>query len=82
MKRNHPGRLRDIVAANVRRFRKDIGTSQQDFAYDIEMDRSYFGAVERGERNVSIDNLERIAEGLNIKPFLLLVDPDCPSENG
>jgi transcriptional regulator with XRE-family HTH domain len=81
VKRNHPGRLRDIVATNVRRFRKEIGTSQQDFAYEIEMDRSYFGGVERGERNVSIDNLERIASGLNIKPFLLLIDPDCSSRN-
>ena len=75
MKRTHPGRLRDIVALNVRRYRKETGLSQQDFAYEIEMDRSYFGGVERGERNVSIDNIERIAGGLKIKPFLLLVEP-------
>lgn len=81
MKRTHPGRLRDIVALNVRRYRKDTGISQQDFAHEIEMDRSYFGGVERGERNVSIDNIERIANGLMIKPFLLLVDPDSKSES-
>ena len=82
MKRTHPGRLRDIVALNVRRYRKEAGISQQDFAYEIEMDRSYFGGVERGERNVSIDNIERIAGGLKIKPFLLLVEPgvDLPSD--
>lgn len=77
MKRTHPGRLRDTVALNVRRYRKETGISQQDFAYEIEMDRSYFGGIERGERNVSIDNIERIADGLKIKPFLLLVEPDC-----
>ena len=72
MKRNHPGQLRKIVAANIRRCRKELGVSQQNFAYDIDMDRTYFGAIERGERNVSIDNIERIATGLNVSPHLLL----------
>jgi transcriptional regulator with XRE-family HTH domain len=64
--------LRQIVAANIRRCRNALGVSQQDFAYDIEMDRTYFGAIERGERNVSIDNIERIAKGLNVSPHTLL----------
>jgi len=50
--------------------------SQQDFAHEIEMDRTYYGGVERGERNVSIDNIERIAKGLGISPDLLLKGPD------
>ena len=64
------------MAANIRRCRKERGLSQQDFAYDIEMDRTYFGGIERGERNVSIDNIERIAKGLNISPHLLLQEPE------
>ncbi|CCW16918.1 restriction-modification system regulatory protein, putative [Sphingobium indicum BiD32] len=64
------------MAANIRRCRKARGLSQQDFAYDIEMDRTYFGGIERGERNVSIDNIERIAKGLNISPHLLLQEPE------
>jgi len=76
VKRTHPGELRLIVAANIRRCRKERGLSQQDFAYDIEMDRTYFGGIERGERNVSIDNIERIAKGLNISPHLLLQEPE------
>ncbi len=76
MKRTHPGLLRSIVAANVRRYRQARGLSQQDFAYEIEMDRTYYGGVERGERNVSIDNIERIAKGLGISPHLLLTSPD------
>jgi len=76
VKRTHPGELREIVAANIRRFRKERGISQQDFAYDIEMDRTYFGGIERGERNVSIDNIERIANGLQISPYVLLMKPD------
>ena len=54
--------------------------SQQDFAYDIEMDRTYFGGIERGERNVSIDNIERIAKGLSIHAYLLLMPPDIAGD--
>ncbi len=50
--------------------------SQQDFALEIEMDRTYFGGVERGERNISIDNVERIAKGLEVSPHLLFIKPD------
>ena len=81
MKRTHPGVLREVVAANVRRYRRALGVSQQDFAYDIEMDRTYFGGVERGERNVSIDNIERIANGLRISPHLLLLPPESCAED-
>jgi transcriptional regulator with XRE-family HTH domain len=72
VKRTHPGKLRSIVATNIRRLRSERGVSQQDFALAIEMDRTYFGGVERGERNVSIDNLERIAGGLGVPAWELL----------
>lgn len=65
-----------ILAANIRQRRKARGVSQQDFALEIEMDRTYIGGVERGERNVSIDNIERIAKGLEVKPYLLLAEPE------
>lgn len=65
-----------ILAANIRQRRKERGISQQDFALEIEMDRTYIGGVERGERNVSIDNIERIAKGLEVSPDLLLKKPD------
>jgi len=81
VKRTHPGRLREILAANIRLHRKERGVSQQDFAYDIEMDRTYFGGIERGERNVSIDNIERIATGLEISPHILLLEPENPAES-
>ena len=40
------------------------------------MDRTYFGGIERGERNVSIDNIERIATGLKISAHRLLMQPE------
>ena len=45
-----------------------MGMSQQDFAYDIEMDRTYFGGIERGERNVALVNIEKIIKGLDMQP--------------
>jgi len=41
-------------------------TSQEMFALSIDMDRTYFASVESGKRNISIKNLEKIANGLNV----------------
>ena len=43
----------------IRAIRKEQGISQEAFALKCELDRSYFGAVERGERNVSLTNILR-----------------------
>ncbi|MCD0462490.1 helix-turn-helix domain-containing protein [Roseiconus lacunae] len=50
----------------VRKLRKKQGYSQEDFAHACELDRSYMGGIERGERNVALRNLQRIAETLGI----------------
>src|SRR3954466_8076007 len=55
-----------------RQLRKAKGVSQEAFAYAIEIDRSYFGSVERGERNVSLENIALIAAGLGVPPAELL----------
>lgn len=49
----------------IRSKRKGLKASQEGFAATIDLHRTYYGAVERGERNVSIKNLVKIAEGLN-----------------
>lgn len=50
----------------VRRFRKDTGLSQEKFALKINMDRTYFASVESGRRNISIKNIKKIADGLDL----------------
>lgn len=60
------------MAANVRRLRTEKGLSQQAFALECDMDRTYVGGIERGERNVSIDNIERLAASLGVEPAELL----------
>ena len=52
----------------IRKLRKERGLSQEDLALCCDLDRSYIGGVERGERNVSLLNIERIATGLGVKP--------------
>lgn len=56
----------------VREIRKRKGLSQEALAITCKLDRTYIGGVERGERNVSLINIYRIAEGLGVKPGELL----------
>lgn len=51
----------------IARLRKEKGLSQEKFAQQVGVHRTYMGAVERGEKNLSIKNAERIARGLGIK---------------
>ena len=74
MKRTHKGPLRDILAKNMRRLRAVRGLTQEALAYDSGINRTYLSAVERAERNVSIDNIGRIAKGLKIDAWRLLKD--------
>ncbi|MEQ9067325.1 MAG: helix-turn-helix transcriptional regulator [Gimesia chilikensis] len=50
----------------VRELRKEQGYSQENFAYACELDRTYVGGIERGERNLALRNIERIADTLGI----------------
>lgn len=58
----------------MRRRRAARGLSQEALAYECGMNRTYLSAVERSERNVSIDNIARIASGLGIEAWKLLKD--------
>ena len=72
MKRTHKGKLRDVLARNMRRLRAARGLSQEALAHDCGINRTYLSSVERSERNVSIDNIARIARGLQIESWHLL----------
>jgi transcriptional regulator with XRE-family HTH domain len=69
--------LREIVARNVRLIRNKMGISQEQLADLAELHRTYIGSIERAERNVSLDNIEKIAHALKVKPERLLIDEDA-----
>lgn len=65
-------RLVAIFAANVRRRRLALGYSQEQLAARAHVHRTYVGMLERGEKNVTIYNIERIAKALQTKSAELL----------
>ena len=65
-------------AANIRRFRKQSGLSQEAFAERCGLHRTYISAVEREKRNISLTNVEKIAQTLGVPAFWLFIDPVDP----
>jgi transcriptional regulator with XRE-family HTH domain len=62
-----PRPLKVRLGEALREERKAKGwSSQDDFADHIEMHRAYYGALERGEKNMQLDTLERVCKGLDV----------------
>lgn len=52
--------------SHVRKLRTEKGFSQEKFALHIGMDRTYYASVEAGKRNISLVNIQKIANGLEV----------------
>jgi transcriptional regulator with XRE-family HTH domain len=64
----------EIVAVNCRRLRKDRGWSQEEFAAKCTLHRTYVGAIERAEENLTLRTLDKLAKALHVKPIVLLTE--------
>jgi len=64
--------LRQIFAANLRRLRHAKGLSQENLAYEAEVNRSYLSKVEKGETYVGLEIIGKLAAVLEIEPAELL----------
>ncbi|MDI4633145.1 helix-turn-helix transcriptional regulator [Pelomonas sp. V22] len=73
--------LRLIFAKNIRMARIDCGLSQEALADHAGLDRAFVGTLERGTRNISIDNVERLAVVVGI-PAHELLNPRLAAERG
>lgn len=65
MKKKHPALIK--IGHKIRYLRKEQGYSQEGFADEVGLDRTYVGGIERGERNIAVINLIRIAKTLNVE---------------
>lgn len=58
----------------IRLRRKTAGYSQESFADKIGMHRAYYSAIERGEKNLQVDTLQRVCDGLAVRMCDILED--------
>ena len=66
--------VKTTFGQRVRALRKRVGLSQEQLALKCGLDRTYIGGVERGERNISIVNIEKIARAIELSPRDLFED--------
>ena len=64
---------RELLANNLRRLRAERGMTQEDLAFESNLHRTFVAHVERGVRNISIDNIEKLASALKIQSHELLM---------
>lgn len=60
------------VGSNIRKYRGKKGWSQEQLAFEADLHRAYIGQIERGEKNIGLVNLEKIAKALNVNPRNLI----------
>jgi len=69
MPQQHPNSL---LARNLRALRRQRGWSQEVMADNCGLHRTYVGAIERGERNITLDTLHQLAQALGVTPAELI----------
>lgn len=70
------GDLQRVVGRNLRVYRASKGLSQEAFADVVGVHRTYMGGLERGERNLTLKSVEKIAAKLDVDPLSLLRSDD------
>ena len=71
------GKLNQAVGRNLRAHRKQLGFSQEAYAHELGIDRAYWARIERGELNLSLDRVEKLAEeaGVDVKGLFRSIEP-------
>ena len=73
--------IQQSFGLRVQQLRKATGMSQEKFALSIDMDRTYLASVEAGKRNISINNIKKIADGMSITISELFVGVEILNED-
>lgn len=65
-----------VFGLNLKKYRINRGFSQEKFAEICGMHRTYISAIECFRRSISLENIQRIADALEIEPYKLLMEED------
>lgn len=76
MKTSNTTSTRLAFARTLRRRREALSLSQESLAEQAGLHRTYVSSVERGQRNITIDNIHRLARALGVRPHELLVEDE------
>lgn len=63
-----------VFSKNLRKYRKEIGLSQEAFADKCGLHRTYISAIECCRRSISLENVQRIADALEIETYKLFIE--------
>ncbi|MFC4235913.1 helix-turn-helix domain-containing protein [Thalassospira xianhensis] len=72
--------LHILIATNIRHRRQMLGLSQEELADNCGLHRTYIGSIERGERNITVNTLQRVAEALSCSVIDLFYSGDIENE--
>lgn len=72
--------VKKLVGNRIRQLRKGKGLSQEELGYKSELHYTHIGAIERGEKNWSIETLVKVAGGLKVTINDLLIQPSKPED--
>ena len=70
-----------VFGTNVKHYRQQTGLSQEAFAQKSGMHRTYISAIECFRRSISLENIQRIADALNVEAYKLLLENKEDTEN-
>ena len=70
-----------VFGTNLKKYRTEMGLSQEAFADKCGMHRTYISAIECYRRSISLENIQRIADALNIDAYKLLLEKKEVAEN-
>lgn len=63
-----------IFAANLKKYRNQLGISQETFAERAGLHRTYISAIECGKRSIALDNIQKIADALGVEAYMLFIE--------
>lgn len=63
-----------VFGNNLKKYRISLGLSQEKFAEKCKMHRTYISAIERYQRSISLENIQRIADALEIETYKLFLE--------